>query len=482
MTTLVADIELVQGEGASRAAQEPAPTQIVELRPQAGPQEAFLASGADIVVGGGGAGGGKTWDLLVEPLRHVGNPTFGCVIFRRTYPQIMRQGGLWDMSRAIYHACHAQPRGVSSEWVFPSGARVQFAHMQYDDDRYEWDGAQIPLLEFDQLEHFSYEAFFYMLARNRTMCGVRPYIRATCNPDPDHWLRRFMAWWIDEATGYPIWERSGRIRWFARNENEDGIQWADTRQELVDQLGRETTPLSFTFIPSRVTDNKILLERNPEYLSNLRMLPNVDRERLLYGNWNIRWSAGAWFQRDWFEVVNAAPGGLETVRYWDRAATEHKPGSNGNGTHRGSWTAGVKLGKDARGVFYVIDVCRFQGSPLDVEMRIKNVASQDGANVQIGIEQDPGQAGKAEAQYQVRNLAGFNATMNAVREAKGIRAKPLSAQVQAGNVKLVCGGWNEDFMRELQNFDGSDSCVSDQVDAASGAFLMLARMKRAGVW
>lgn len=440
------------------------------IHPQSGPQEMFLQTPADIAVYGGAAGAGKTWALLVEPLRYIHNRRFGAVIFRRTYPQITNEGGMWDTAAGIYAQCGARPKLSELEWRFPSGARVVFAHMQHEDDRFQWDGAQIPLIGFDQLEHFEWRQFFYMLARNRTVCGVRPYIRATCNPDPDHWLRSFMAWWIDEESGQAIPERSGILRWVVMAG--DSPDWADSRHELIERHGPGTEPKSFTFIPGRVQDNQELLRRDPGYLANLKLLPLVERERLLHGNWNIRYSAGNVFQRAWFPIVEAAPVMLDVVRYWDRAATP----ANGNGSHgghRASWTVGVKMGRDARGAFYVLDVERFQGSPMTVAERILNIASQDGTAVRIGIEQDPGQAGKAEAEGHVRSLAGFTAELNAVHESKGIRARPLSAQAEAGNVKILRAPWNDAYLRELGNFDGSDSCVADQVDASSGAFHLL---------
>lgn len=110
---------------------------------------------------------------------------------------------------------------------------------------------------------------------------------------------------------------------------------------------------------------------------------------------------------------------------------------------------------------------------MTVESTVRNTASQDGRAVIVGIEQDPGQAGKAEAQYQIRNLAGFTAKINIAREAKGVRARPFSAQCEAGNVKIVRGAWNDAYLRELENFDGTTNCVADQVDASSGAFAML---------
>ena len=446
------------------------------LQPQPGPQYHFMTSRADITIGGGGAGGGKTMALLLQPLLHIVRPRFGAVIFRREYPQITAPGALWDQSCEIYRHVGGIPRQGNHDWRFRSGAVVRFAHMQHEDDRYDWDGSEIPLICFDQAESFTWRQISYMFSRNRSTCGVKPYIRMTCNPDPDSWLREFLRWWINDDTGLAIPERSGKVRYFVNLNDE--IHWAGAKQELQKKFGADCHPRSVTFIPSSVYDNKKLLEKNPNYLSSLKAMQKVERGRLLDCNWNIRDSAGTFFQRTWFEVVNAASAVNDDIRYWDRAATETKPGQE----KKASWTAGVRMGRDARGTFYVKDVVRFQGSPLEVETRIKNVASQDGRNVRIGIEQDPGQAGKAEALMYVRLLAGYNVTLNAVREAKGVRARPLSAQVEAGNVKVVRGSWNDQYLREMENFDGSDGCVADQVDASSGAFYLISNVRQAGVW
>lgn len=227
-------------------------------KPQPGPQETFLASNADIVIFGGAAGGGKTWALLMQPLRHMSNPQFGGVIFRRTSPQIRNQGGLWDESSQIYPLLNAEPRQTVLEWRFPAGAKLKFAHLQYDSDVYDWQGAQVPFIGFDQLEHFSESQFWYMLSRNRSLCGVRPYVRATVNPDADSWVAKLIEWWIDQETGFPIDERSGIVRWFVRVNGE--TKWADTKEELATD-GED--PKSLTFIPAKLSDNQILMLKDP---------------------------------------------------------------------------------------------------------------------------------------------------------------------------------------------------------------------------
>ena len=156
----------------------------IAIRPQPGPQEQFLSSPADIVFYGGAAGGGKTFALLLEPLRHIHNPKFRAVTFRRTYPQISNPGGLWDEASNLYPMLGAEPNQSDMSWTWPSGAKHQFAHMQYAKNRMDWQGAQIPLLNWDELPHFERIMFFYMLSRMRSTSGVRSYVRATMNPVP----------------------------------------------------------------------------------------------------------------------------------------------------------------------------------------------------------------------------------------------------------------------------------------------------------
>src|SRR5262245_22393006 len=107
-------------------------------------QEKFLASAADIAIYGGAAGGGKTWSLLVEPLRHIGNPKFGAVIFRRTIPEITKEGGMWDEATEMYPLVNGRPNSNEHLYRFPAGTKVTFAHLQYEADLLGWRGAQIP--------------------------------------------------------------------------------------------------------------------------------------------------------------------------------------------------------------------------------------------------------------------------------------------------------------------------------------------------
>jgi predicted phage terminase large subunit-like protein len=429
----------------------------------------FLSTPADIAIFGGAAGGGKTYSLLMDPLRYSGVRGMRSVTFRRLTTEIMKPGGLWDTSFDLYGPMGALPRmSPRMEWVFPGGMTHQFAHLQHESDITSWHGAQIGTLNFDEFTQFTKKQFWYLQSRVRSLTGIRGYVRATCNPDPDWWgLEQLIRWWIDEETGFPIPTRSGKIRWFIRRD--DNLIWADSKKELVEKFGDDGMHAkSLTFIPSKLSDNMILMERDPSYLGNLHSLSYVDRMRLLEGNWKIREQAGNVFKREWFQVVDALPVDVAAIRYWDRAATVEKNGNDPD------WTVGTRMSRGANGLFYVEDMIRIRGTPGEVERAIKNTASRDGIRVTIGIEQDPGQAGKMESDYYVRALAGYDIRVYPVSKSKLTRAKPASAQAEAGNIKLIRASWNEDFLNELENFPQGKH--DDIVDSVSGCINALAQM------
>jgi predicted phage terminase large subunit-like protein len=408
----------------------------------------------------------KSFAILMESLRHINNPYFSTVIFRRTSKQVLNPGGLWDTSHEIFPYVGGIPKESSLEWNFPSGARVKFAHMEYEKNKIDWQGSQVPLIGWDELTHFSWGQFSYMFSRNRSTCGVRPYIRATTNPDSESWVRKFIDWWINPETGLAIPDRSGKIRWFSVVNDE--TFWSDSKDDLIKRFP-DSTPRSLSFVSSTIYDNKILLEKDPGYLANLQSMPRYEREQLLNGNWNIRPTAGAFFQKSYFEVIKAAPKNTKKVRYWDRAATKKTE------TNDPDYTVGILLEKDSNNVLYVTDIVRIQDSPLGVQTAIKNTASQDGPMVRIGIEEDPGQAGKAEADLLIRMLLGYRAKTYRATKDKISRSSPVSAQAEAGNIKVLAASWNDAFFKELENFpDGSHD---DIVDALSGAFMMFTEDK-----
>jgi hypothetical protein len=119
----------------------------------------------------------------MEPLRHIANENFGGLIFRRTSPQITNEGVLWDEAGKLYPLLAGNPRIGNLECRFPSGASVSFRHLQHEATKFDWQGAQIPFIGFDELTHFTKSQFFYMLSRNRSTCWGSALHPATCNAD-----------------------------------------------------------------------------------------------------------------------------------------------------------------------------------------------------------------------------------------------------------------------------------------------------------
>lgn len=435
------------------------------ISPQAGPQTSFLSCPADIVIYGGSAGGGKTFSLLLDPLRYIHNPNFGAVIFRRTYPEIKKEGGLWDEASKLYLPLGATPRASDISFTFPSGATISFAHLQYEKNIYSWQGAQVPYFGFDELTHFSERQFWYLLSRQRNVSGIPNLCRCTCNPDPDSFVRKLIDWWINKD-GFAIHSRSGVIRWFIRRENE--LIWANSKKDLLIQHGKDCQPKSLTFIRSSLQDNKILMDNDPSYLATLESLPKVDRERLLSGNWNIRPAAGLYFKKTWFEVIekDLVPPLMRVVRGWDLAATETDKNHSG---HDPAATAGVKMGRDVNGNFYILDLAYDRISPMGVERMILNCAKLDGVKCKIRLPQDPGQAGKAQVAHFAKLLAGYEFKTRIMTGDKVTRAGPFSSMCEYGKVKVVRAKWNDLWFNHLEEFP-PEIGSPDIVDAAVEAF------------
>jgi hypothetical protein len=241
---------------------------------------------------------GKSYALLLELARLINVDNATAVIFRRTRPELLAGGGLWDTAVEIYNPL-AEINNTKLELVFPSKCKIKFSHMQLEKDVYAHQGSQYGFLGFDEVQHFSWSQFRYMLSRNRTMADLFPYVRCTCNPEAGIWLRDFIDWWIG-GDGFPLEDRDGVLRYMYMNGSKvKDIVWGDTKQEVITKLdgvleeialkfGVEADSLikSVTFIAGSLEDNKKLLQSNPEYISNLLAQDEAEQAKLLYGNWN----------------------------------------------------------------------------------------------------------------------------------------------------------------------------------------------------
>ncbi len=434
--------------------------------PQPGKQTQFLESTADIVLYGGGAGGGKTVGLLLDFARTelIENPHYGGIIFRRTSPQIRNEGGLLDASSRLYPEVGAKVNQTYLEWEFPSGASVRFAHLQHEKNKFDWQGTELARVGFDELTHFTKTQFQYIISRCRTTIGIKSLVRATCNPDADSWVAELVAWYIDEV-GYPIPERAGVVRYFVVYE--DNFVWADTEEELRSRFPG-VMPKSFTFIPSKLTDNPILLEKDPSYLANLQMQHSIDRARLLDGNWKIRPQSGKVFNASWFKQVDTPSKYVAIVRFWDMAATAKEVNEDA------FYTAGVLLGVCEDETYEIIDAVAEQLSPTDSDKLIIETAKRDGRHVFVAWEQEGASAGPRVTLYLQEQLKGYDAIGLKPLGDKLTRAKPCARDSEQGKVRLVDGKWCDRFKNAIHQFDGTPKpLVNDFTDAFSGAHTFL---------
>ena len=186
--------------------------------------------------------------------------------------------------------------------------------------------------------------------------------------------------------------------------------------------------------------------------------------------------SGGIFSRKSFDILKikeyisiSANGSSDRVRHWDLAST----------VGAGDFTVGLLMSRYEQG-FLIEDIKRGQWSPFEVERLISETAAEDGISTTISLPQDPGQAGKSQAQHLIRSLAGYHVHARAETGSKQVRAMPVASQVEAGNISLAPGEWNEVFLTEAELFPiGSHD---DQIDALSGAFEDIPKHEEMILW
>lgn len=228
-------------------------------------QKMFMSRSEYECLYGGAAGGGKSDSLLIEALRQVRIPHYRAIIFRRTHPQLSE---LIDRSNELYPKIFpgCKYNRSSKCWTFKSGAKIYFGSMQYEEDRINYQGKRYDFIAFDELTHFTWNQYSYMFSRNRPSGpGTRVYMRASTNPGGvgHGWVKERFITAAPPMT--PI----------------------ETEMNVIDPDGNEiSVKRKRVFVPSSVFDNEILLKNDPNYLANLSLLPEAERQALLYGSWD----------------------------------------------------------------------------------------------------------------------------------------------------------------------------------------------------
>lgn len=237
-----------------------------EWRPVSREQERFLASPAYEAFFGGAAGGGKSECLVVEALRQVANPYYNAVIFRRTFKMLEAAGGIIQRTHQWYPHYGGIYNISKHYWQFPSGSRIYVAHMEHEENKTDYQGAEYAFIGFDELTQFTESQYLYLFSRCRVAVdtGLRAYIRSAGNPGG-----------IGHAWVKKRFIRSGvtnKIAHFTRIKNKDG---------LVDKSHPDAK--SRTFIPAKASSNPML---SYDYIASLRQMDEIDRQRLEDGDWD----------------------------------------------------------------------------------------------------------------------------------------------------------------------------------------------------
>lgn len=380
----------------------------------------FLSHKDRDVFYGGAAGGAKSVALLMAALQYVDVPGYNALLLRDTYANLNKKGALMQMSHDWMDESDAHWVENRKAWVFPTGAELSFGHLDGPRDHLNFKGPGFHFIGIDEAGDLRWKQVQYMFSR----------------------LRR------EKGSVIPLR--------FRQASNPGGRSHSELKRRYIDKRTRGKR----VFIPARLEDNPYL--DREEYIESLNELDPVLRAQLLDGDWDVS-EAGRMFDRSWFSIVSEAPVARNYVRYWDLAATE--PTSKNRDP---DWTVGCKM-CSVGGVYYISSIIRFRKTPRQNEQIIRQTAEADGKNVHVHIEQEGGSAGKSLMDHYRRHvLPEFVFKGHTQRWSKSKRAAPFASQAEAGNVVLVAGEWNEEFLDEVEMFP--DGNHDDQVDAASGAF------------
>lgn len=186
---------------------------------------------------------------------------------------------------------------------------------------------------------------------------------------------------------------------------------------------------------------------------------------------------GFFFDQTQFNIVDEVPEGfrLKLCRAWDFAATQEG----------GDFTSGVLIGRAKNGSYWVLDLEHAQLSSNNVRSLVRGTAYKDRNThgvVTIHIPQDPGQAGKDQAQQYRELLSEFSAELviETVSGKKAVRATGWADAVNSGNVYLLKADWNHKFIQEHRKFrEDEEHEYDDIIDACSDAQAQIAEPSKA---
>lgn len=278
------------------------------MRPYKGFQEKFVRSNVDFVIGGGAAGGGKTTSAVMSIAEAVKDGRFRGVYLRNNLGDLKSGGGILDEFRNVYgNYCNIVESG-DPHVDFPSGAKIDVTHISdqnKDKVLQRFKGRQYDFIYFDEGTGFTWDCVWAVYSRNRGSASWTGKVRMTTNPKKNHWLRTFLDWYIG-SDGYIIPERDGVVRYFyIDGDTVRDVVWGNSKKEVyykckisidrtLSRLNKNGGKItykelikSFTFYEGSMSDNKVLMENNSDYVGSVAAMGGRESQANLEGNWNV---------------------------------------------------------------------------------------------------------------------------------------------------------------------------------------------------
>lgn len=456
--------------------------EITIVRPLSHKQEQYLNDKEnDIIVWGGSAGSGKSEVSLIDLLvAGYDDPQFRAMIIRKTKEVMKNAGSIYDSACDLFSKFGVSPRGNTLDFKFKSGAFLKLGALERSQDKHNYQGTQCTRFLVDEAQQIPEDGVLYLTSRLRSKSKARHQLKMTCNPDKNSYLCTWLikGGYLDDK-GFPRPEMDGVTTYMAEIAGE--VQFFPSLEAMEEEYGKafvkDLEPQKFVYYSASVMDNPWIRKHLPSYISKLKNLPKLERERLYEGCWFSVIGGGSYFKEEWCTMVEASdvPKNLRRARAWDKAGTKPNPNNPDPDA-----TVGIKGCLDEDGNLWIEDLTLLKDRPAVVQQTIEGCAKKDGKDCLIGIPKDVGSAGRESSDNSKARLMrlGFNVAICSVSKGKAIRFEPVSILAQERKIFVVKAPWNKGFFEELETLDFNSrkrGVHDDRADALSDLLHLLTK-------
>lgn len=448
----------------------------MELYVQPGFQTKVFRCKAEIAIIGGAMGSGKSYSIILETLKHIEDPNFRCVIFRKHRGNIKTQGGLWDeMSSIVGRMKNVRLNRSELAIRFPSGASVCFEHINRSNAKQFLKGTQYSAVFIDEGDEFSEDIFQFLFSRMRSQAKIAPYMRITTNPT-EGWLKKMVQPFLNDDE-YPNEKICGKVKYIYFLDNNPVVR--DNKEDFIKEgllpISEMEYIKTFTFIAGNVNDNVKLLDNNPGYISNLNSLASYEKDRYINGWWGALPKDGLFKQED-FKIFAGWP--KETDRHIITVDTALKASSHNDYSVATCWAF-------KKNHLYLVDMLRGRWTFQEMNKRMEEfIMSHEKYVDSVYIEDiQTGSVLLSSLRFSMRETQSirFVSLYRGVRESKSKRAQGALSNMNHITVHLPydAPAIRRVFLKEVCSFSLDDSHKNDDIsDTFFDAINILGRKMR----